>query len=137
MIHALISGTLFRAPDERIAKSGKSFVTATVKIRDGEGSQFIRATAFSNSAQSELLRLSDGDALAVQGRLTTEIYAAADGSNKISLSVIAEHVLALRQPPKKREAKAPAPPDTRAKQERQRSFWTGPDDDGPCDLIPF
>ena len=68
--HVLISGTLFRAPEERTGKtSGKSFVAATIKVRDGEAAQFWRVLAFSDTAQSELLRLDDGDALAVQGGL--------------------------------------------------------------------
>ena len=35
--HVLISGTLFHAPEERTGKtSGKQFVAATIKVRDGE-----------------------------------------------------------------------------------------------------
>jgi single-stranded DNA-binding protein len=135
MIYALISGTLWRSPEQRTAKTGRPFVTTTIKIRDGDASQFVNTTAFSESVQAELLRLADGDALSVQGRFRAEIYAGADGSNRISLSLVAEQILPLRQPPKTRAAKAPAPP----KEERQRGFWTGPDD-GPndnLDDLPF
>jgi hypothetical protein len=42
--HVLIHGTLFRAPEPRTGKtSGKSFVAATIKVRDGEAAQ-LRAT---------------------------------------------------------------------------------------------
>ena len=55
--HVLISGTLFRAPEERTGKtSGRNFVAATIKVRDGEASQFWRVLAFSDTAQAELLR---------------------------------------------------------------------------------
>jgi single-stranded DNA-binding protein len=136
VIAALISGSLYRAPEQRIAKSGRPFVTAKVKVRDGESLLFVRATAFSESVGAELLRLQDGDAVAVQGPLRIETYVGADSTTKISLSVTAENVLGLRQAPKKRAAKTSAAPDTRTKQERQRGTWTGPED-GPCDDIPY
>jgi hypothetical protein len=60
MIAALICGTMFCNPEQRNAKSGQPCVAATLRIRNGEGSQFARATAFSDSAKSELLRLQDG-----------------------------------------------------------------------------
>jgi hypothetical protein len=89
----------------RISKSGKPYVVTTVKLKNDDAFQFVRATAFSESVQAELLRLQDGDAVAVQGPLKAELYTAADGMNKIALSMIADCVLALRQPPKKREPK--------------------------------
>jgi hypothetical protein len=48
-----------------------------------------------------------GDACSVQGAFKTELYAKDGGEQKISLSVVADHVLALRQPPKERRAKPP------------------------------
>jgi hypothetical protein len=49
--------------------SGKNFVAATIKVRDGGAVQFWRALAFSGDTQSELMRLDDGDALSVRGGL--------------------------------------------------------------------
>jgi single-stranded DNA-binding protein len=100
--YAIVTGTLFRAPEQRTSKSGKPFVTATLKAKDGDALQWWRVTAFSESAQSELMRLTDGDALSVQGALKAETYEK-DGATKFSLSIIADHVLALRQAPKPRE----------------------------------
>jgi len=75
----------------------------------------VRITVFSDSAQTELLRLQDGDAIAVQGRLSAETYiSATDGKTNISLNIVAGPVLALRQPPKKREAKAKPSPSAQA-----------------------
>ena len=51
------------------------------------------------------MRLGDGDALSVQGALKVETYER-DGETKLSLSIVAEHVLALRQPSRKRTASA-------------------------------
>jgi hypothetical protein len=39
--HILISGTLYRAPEQRTSKSGKPFVTGTLRVKDGDA--FIRA----------------------------------------------------------------------------------------------
>src|SRR5215472_17602384 len=104
--HVLISGTLFRSPEERTGKtSGKNFVVATVRVRDGEAAQYWRVLAFSDTAQSELLRLEDGDALAVQGSLRAEAYSK-DGEPRVGLTVIADVVLPLRRPRKREERQA-------------------------------
>jgi single-stranded DNA-binding protein len=137
MIHALITGSLYRTPEQRASKNGRTIACATVRVKENETpSPFVKIFAFSESVQSELLRLGDGDSLSAQGRLGVETFITTSGTTKVSLSLVAEHVLALRQPPKKRAATTSAPPDIRTKQERQRGSWTGPDD-GPCDEIPF
>ena len=102
--HVLITGSLFRAPEQRTSKAGKPFVTATIRAKDDDVSQYWRAIAFSETAQVELMRLGDGDALSVQGALKVETYER-DGETKLSLSIVAEHVLALRQPPRQRESR--------------------------------
>ena len=99
--YALVTGTLFRPPEQRTSKNGKLFVTATLVAKDGEATQWWRVTAFSETAQAEILRLSEGDALSVQGPLKVEEYEK-DGQKRVSLGVIAGHVLALSQPPKPR-----------------------------------
>jgi hypothetical protein len=64
--HVLITGTLFRAAELRTGKtSGKPYVSATLK----NASEFWCLVVFSETAQSELLRLEEGDALSVQGAL--------------------------------------------------------------------
>jgi single-stranded DNA-binding protein len=136
MIAALVTGSLFRAPEQRQSKSGKPFVTATLKAKDGDGMQFIRLVAFSESAQAELLRLSEGDSLSAQGSLKAELYTKEGCEPKLSLSIIADQILALKQPPKEREAKPkPPPPDTRSKQDRCAGSWAP--GAGPSDDLPF
>jgi single-stranded DNA-binding protein len=105
---ALITGVLFRSPEQRTSKAGKSYVSATIRAKDGDASQFWRVTAFSETTQAELMRLGDGDAVSVQGPLKVETYEI-DGATKLSLSIIADRVLALRQPPKERKAPASGP----------------------------
>jgi single-stranded DNA-binding protein len=135
MIIALITGALYRAPEQRTAKSGSKFVTATVRVKTGEAMQFVRIVMFSESGQAELLRLQDGDSLSIQGGLKAEVFEK-NGEHRVSLSLVADQVLALRQPPKERKALAPEPPtkDTRSRQERCSGTWTpggGPNDDLP------
>jgi Single-strand binding protein family len=134
-LHAIVSGSLYGGPKSGMAKSGRPYAFATLKVRDGDATQWIRLMVFSETAQSELMRLCDGDALSAQGVLKCEIYTSADNIAKISLSVIVDNVLPLRQPPKERRAPPPAP-DTRPKAERMCGSWAGPDD-GPLDKIPF
>jgi Single-strand binding protein family len=58
---AIVMGALFRVPEQRTSKAGKPYVTATIRTRDGEESQWWRVTAFSETAQAELMRLSEGE----------------------------------------------------------------------------
>jgi single-stranded DNA-binding protein len=111
--YALVTGTLFRPPEQRTSKNGKPFVTATLKAKDGETAQWWKVLAFSESVQAELMSLTDCDALSVQGALKAETYEK-DGATKLSLSVVADHVLALRQPPKPREKISPGEQPARA-----------------------
>jgi hypothetical protein len=42
--HVLLTATLFRAPEQRTSKSGKPFVTATLKAKDGDDAQWWKET---------------------------------------------------------------------------------------------
>jgi hypothetical protein len=137
MIVALVAGSLFGNPESRTSKNGRPFVTMTIRVKDGDESRFVRAVAFSETVQSELMRLADGDNISIQGPFTASIYTASDGNSKISLSMVANHVLALRQAPKARQAKVSEPaPDVRSRQQRLAGSWQSPAD-GPSDDIPF
>jgi single-stranded DNA-binding protein len=104
-IHALITGTLYRPAESRTSKNGKVYAKATIKEVTGDETRWVNVIAFSESVIAELLRLAAGDCLSVQGQLTTSIYAAAEGTAKLSLSIVASNVLALRQPSKERKPK--------------------------------
>jgi single-stranded DNA-binding protein len=101
---ALVTGSLWKPPEQKTSKAGKPFVTATIRAKDGEALQWWRVTVFSESAQAEIMRLAEGDSLAVQGSFRAELYTPDGGEPKVSLSIIADRVLALRQPPKERKA---------------------------------
>jgi single-stranded DNA-binding protein len=93
----LVQGTLFHPPESRTGKtSGKNFVAATIKVRDGEAAQIWKVLAFSTEAQNELLRLDDGDALSVQGGLRAEAYEKG-GEPRVSLTVLADAAVAAAE----------------------------------------
>lgn len=96
-ILSLVSGTLHRDPETRAGKKG-DFTIATVKHLDGGGrAQFVRVTAFDPDAAAELAGLSKGDAVTVTGRLEAEIYQKDGEPPRVSLSIVAERVVALKQ----------------------------------------
>jgi hypothetical protein len=67
--HVLVAGTLFREPEQRTSKAGKPFVAATIRAKDGKAAQWWRLIAFVESAEAELMRLTDGDELSVSRRV--------------------------------------------------------------------
>ena len=113
-ISALIQGSLAKAPESRVSRQGNPFVMATLRVSAGNEIQFWRAFVFSESAQVELMRLGEGDALACQGTPKFELFRPDAGEPRVSLSITVDHVLALRQPPKERKKKEPAPAPARS-----------------------
>ena len=138
--YTLVSGVLFRDPEQRMSKAGKPFVTATMRVKDGDATSWWKLLCFSEPTRAELLRLNDGEAISAQGRLTAETYTK-DGQTRLALGVIADHVLALRQPPKARQPRA-KPPEKKERTEQRRGLFDPHDDAGyvhPAlnDEIPF
>jgi single-stranded DNA-binding protein len=135
----LISGTLFRAPEQRTSKTGRNFVVATLRAKDGDATAWWKVVCFSESGCAELLPLSDGDSLSAQGALKVEQYEH-NGETRLSLSCIADSVLALKQPPRQRERKA-EPKTTASRRsdnaDRLDHAGSGGVADGLNDAIPF
>jgi hypothetical protein len=143
-IAILVSGKLERAPEQRVSRNGAPFAMATLRVSTGTELQFWRLFVFSESAQAELSRLGEGDALTAQGVPKFELYRPDGGEPRVSLSMTADHVLALRQPPRERKPKAEkpaAPPDTRQRGAPSRiaemRVHAVERDDAPDDSIPF
>ena len=101
----LVSGALSRAPELKTWKSGNAYAAATVKVVADGAAEFWSILAFSESAQAELIRLEEGDKISAQGSFKVEPYTARDGQMRISRTIFADHVLALRQPPRGRKPK--------------------------------
>lgn len=114
-VHILVTGSLFRPAERQTSKAGRVFTKATMKAAsvDPSNNEFWSILAFSDTAQAELLRLGVNEKLSVQGSLKIETYDASNGEIKISRTVFADNVLALRAPPKEKKPKpaaAAAPP---------------------------
>jgi single-stranded DNA-binding protein len=111
-VHILVSGSLFREPQQRTSQSGKRYVVATLKATttDNSSSDFWSIMCFSESAGAELLRLGINEKLAVQGSLKIETFEK-NGETRISRTIFCDHVLALRAPPKEKKPKAAAAPE--------------------------
>ena len=101
----LVSGTLSRAPELKTAKSGKPYASATIRVAADGAAEFWSILAFSESAQADLSRLGEGDKVSLQGSLNLEVYTSKNGEQRISRTLFADHVLALRQPPSERTRK--------------------------------
>lgn len=106
-IHALVTGTLWKDPEQRTSKtSGKNFTMATLRIKDGaDDMTWIKVLAFGTDAQAELARLGDGEAVSVQGTLKADFYAPPDREPRVNLTVFADIVVPLRAPPKAKKPK--------------------------------
>ena len=124
----LISGTLFRAPEERISKSGKPFWSAIVRVKDGDTAAWWKILCFSEAGGAELMRLGDGDALSAQGAFKAEPYEK-NGETRVGLTFFVDHILPLKPAPKERKSKADKPA-------QRRDDWPRVDDD-LNDQVPF
>jgi single-stranded DNA-binding protein len=127
----LVSGALSRAPEVKTSKSGKPYASATIRVAADSAAEFWSILAFSDSVQAEHVRLDEGDKVSVQGSLKVEPYTARDGQTRINRTVFADHVLALRQPPRERKPRVSA-------SSASDGVSQGPSNDGgPNDAIPF
>ena len=71
--HVLVSGVFIGRPSNKPGKAARRYV-GNIRVKDGDVAQWWKALAFSESAQAELMRLADGDAVSVQGVLKAELY---------------------------------------------------------------
>ncbi len=134
--YVLITGTLFRPPEQRTSKYGLPFATATLRVKYSEDVQWWKILAFGESAQAELMRMFEGSAIACQGALRVDTYQTESGETKVSLTCLADSILALNSRPKERKPQEATAPDTRTREERCRGEWRD-ERDGPNDEIGF
>ena len=88
MIEALISGKLQGQPCEKVAKTGKPFVTAKVRVHAGESDVFVNVIAFSESACAALLALESSDAVSLAGSLTPKAWTDREGVARPALDLV-------------------------------------------------
>jgi single-stranded DNA-binding protein len=132
----LVSGSIFKEPQQRTSQAGKQYVVATIKAAaaDNTTSDFWSVLAFSDTAGAELLRLAVGERVALQGSLKLELFEK-NGETKISRTIFVDHVLAVRQPPRERKPKAKAAPTPQGQAE-QSIIPPSSDVEGPTERAP-
>lgn len=97
-VAVLLQGNLERGPETRIDKNGKPYIAASVRVSISKSLQFWWVLAFDETAKYELTRLDPGDCVCVQGRPQFDVYKNESGASRVSLTVIAEKIIALYQP---------------------------------------
>jgi hypothetical protein len=134
-VAVLVSGSLFKNPEIKISRSGKTYASASIRTAsaDNATADFWNLLVFSETVQTELMRLTEGEKLAAQGSLKLEIF-----NGKISRTVFVDAILPLRAAPREKKPKAAKPEETSgfsAKPASQETTTTtDPDLDDP---IPF
>jgi single-stranded DNA-binding protein len=98
---ALISGRLWRSPERKTSKAGKPFVTATIREGNGDAVTWWKILCFSESGCEELLRLGDGDSVAVSGDFKVETFEKG-GELRLSHTIFAERVISARRQKRQR-----------------------------------
>jgi len=135
MIEALISGKLQGQPSEKMAKTGKLFVTAKVRVHAGEADVFVNVIAFSESACAALLALQSGDAVSLAGSLTPKAWTDREGVVRPALDLVASQVLTAYHVARKRKAVEPRVHDQGAIQPKNPASRRDDLDDGlPLDF---
>jgi single-stranded DNA-binding protein len=122
----MLAGALGKTPQQRMSKAGKPYMSTSIRVTEGSEVVWWNLLIFAEAAQIEILRLDAGEKLAVQGVMRLEIYQK-DGEPKISRTVIVDHVVTLRQPPKTRAPKTDRQAPTLAPELDDDLPWGGPD----------
>lgn len=94
MITATITGNVGKAPEPRMAKSGKpmaNFSVASTEKKDGP-TTWVDVVCFDEQADVVCQTLQKGDRVMVTGRLNLETYQKKDGSQGFSLRLVADEV---------------------------------------------
>ena len=104
-VSVMVTGSVFRDPVQKTAKSGKLYTTATLKSVAGTEVEFWTALAFGETEQATLLGLGEGEKLSVQGSMKLEAKSG-DGGVKIYRTVFVDALLALKPAPRERKPRA-------------------------------
>jgi Single-strand binding protein family len=139
---AIVSGVLFKAPASKTSKAGKPYVVATIREGSGERVRWWKAFVFSESAIDEVLKLEDGEPIAVAGEFDCEIYAPPGGEPRISCRITADTVLSAhaKRKPKPEKSTGEATSEQRTGRILAAASWAAPTTSGGAhdgDDIPF
>lgn len=109
MIRALITGSLYGAPQARTSQAGKQFVTAKIRA-DGKNGESVWCSviAFGDLAD-RLLTLGDGAALSISGKAEINGWLDKQGEPKAGISLVADDVATLKGKPRPPQGAGDAP----------------------------
>jgi single-stranded DNA-binding protein len=96
-LFVLALGSISSVPLQRRSKNDRAYVEGWMKSPTASGAEFIKIICFAEAGCLELMRLREGDAVSVQGRLDVERREKA-GEKKISLTVVVDRVSTFRAP---------------------------------------
>jgi len=130
---AIVSGVLFRAPAEKTTKTGRRFIFATIRESGGDVTRWWKTFIFNEGAIEEILRIGDGEPIAVAGEFDCELYAPAGGQSRLSWKITADTVLTAKAKPKSLKKEA-SPAKIAPSKAGAPALW---DRGGPNDPIPF
>ena len=120
MIDALISGKIFKQPEQRTGASRKTFVTAKVRVStSAEESIFVSVICFDRNPCTALLALSEGDSVSISGAMTPKVWQDKSGAARPALDLVAHAVLTSYHVQRKRRAMTDD-------NQPDRSFRSGP-----------
>jgi single-stranded DNA-binding protein len=94
VIDVLIQGRLMADPERKLTKAGRAYAIARLSVTDREGGEHVALlTAFSDEAVAALLALSRGDACAVAGELSVQVWTPEGREPRPSLRLLVHRVL--------------------------------------------
>lgn len=91
MIECAFFGALGRDAEQKTSQNGKPYLRLSVRVGDGDVSQWVSVLAFDPSAIEVADKLVKGAKVYVEGRLSLTEWTNADGVVKAGLSVMCFH----------------------------------------------
>jgi single-stranded DNA-binding protein len=95
----LVSGKLFKAPERKTSAGGKAFIAATIREGGGDATTWWKALCFDADAGAELMKLNEGETVAVSGGLKADTYEK-DGKHRIGFTVFVDSIISARRKPR-------------------------------------
>lgn len=92
----LVTGTIWRKPELRKTKTGKTFCTAKIRETNDDGDHVYWAiNAFGDDAITELMSAGDGDLVSCRGKLMADVYTPPGRDPRVNLTVSANKIVTL------------------------------------------
>jgi hypothetical protein len=106
VIDALLAGRLVGPPVERFSRNGTArYAAAKLCATSWNGEVFVNVVAYAPPLVASLLRLGDGDSLAIAGEVTPKAYVNEHGKAVASLDIVVHALLTNHEGMRKRRGK--------------------------------